>query len=243
MGPCGVSSHETAGRIVATRSWERLGFARLADYARERVGLSAREVYDLAHVDERLRALPRIEAALVSGALSWTKARLLARVAAADDEERWVAFARRDDHERARARGARDRSRRGRVGRPRAGVAAVRRGPASASWCAARRRCRRSSTGRAGWRGGWRARRSPPGRAWRRSSPRRSRRCRTSRRQHPRAPSSRNPWQTRAHRPTQAGRRLLQAMPSSWTLAFASSSQPNRGSRPRWLRCSAMRPT
>jgi hypothetical protein len=40
-----------AGRLVATRAWERLGFARLADHARERAGLSARQVYDLAHVD------------------------------------------------------------------------------------------------------------------------------------------------------------------------------------------------
>jgi hypothetical protein len=84
-----------AGRIVSTRSWERIGFARLADYARERVGLSARQVQDLAHVDGRLATLSGVEAALVGGALSWTKARLLARVATAEDEARWIAYARR----------------------------------------------------------------------------------------------------------------------------------------------------
>lgn len=84
-----------AGRIVAVRSWERLGFARVGDYARERAGLSGRQLQDLAHVDGRLAALPVVERAFVAGALSWSKARLLARVAEADDEARWVAFARR----------------------------------------------------------------------------------------------------------------------------------------------------
>ncbi len=84
-----------AGRIVAERSWERIGFARLADYARERVGLSTRQVQDLAHVDGRLATLSGVEAALVGGALSWTKARLVARVATAEDETRWIAYARR----------------------------------------------------------------------------------------------------------------------------------------------------
>jgi hypothetical protein len=82
-----------AGRLVAARAWERLGFARLADYARERTGLSARQVQDLAHVDGALARLPAVEAAFVAGALSWTKARLLCRVATAEDEGRWVRYA------------------------------------------------------------------------------------------------------------------------------------------------------
>jgi hypothetical protein len=53
-----------AGRVVAARSWERLGFARLSDYAAERAGLSARELRDLAHVDRALRELPALEAAI-----------------------------------------------------------------------------------------------------------------------------------------------------------------------------------
>jgi hypothetical protein len=83
-----------AGRVVATRSWERLGFARASDYARERAGLSGRQLQDLAHMDARLSALPAVEAAWLAGALSWSKARLLARVADAVDERLWVAFAR-----------------------------------------------------------------------------------------------------------------------------------------------------
>jgi hypothetical protein len=74
-----------AGAFVGRRAWEPLGFARLGDYARERPGLSARELYDLAHVDGALAKLPAIGAAFASGELGWTKARLLCRVATPED--------------------------------------------------------------------------------------------------------------------------------------------------------------
>lgn len=93
--PLRVALARIAARLVATRAWERLGFARLADYARERVGISARQLQDLAHVSDALARLPRVEAALLAGVLSWSKARLLCRVARAEDEAAWVAFARR----------------------------------------------------------------------------------------------------------------------------------------------------
>ena len=82
-----------AGAFVRRRAWEPLGFARLADYARERPGLSARELQDLAHVDAALARLPAIGAALASGQLGWTKARLLCRVATPQDESLWLAAA------------------------------------------------------------------------------------------------------------------------------------------------------
>jgi hypothetical protein len=83
-----------AGYLVARRGWERLGFARLGDYAVERLGLTARTLQDLARVDGELAELPALEAAFVAGELSWTKARLLAGVATAADEAAWIAFAR-----------------------------------------------------------------------------------------------------------------------------------------------------
>ncbi len=83
-----------AGRLVERRAWERLGYARLSDYARERLGLAARSVQDLARTDAALAGLPRVEAALVGGTLTWTEARLLCRVATSADEPRWLAFAR-----------------------------------------------------------------------------------------------------------------------------------------------------
>src|SRR5439155_1283951 len=72
----------------------RLGFARLSDYTRERLGLSARQVQDLARVAERLESLPAIAAAFAAGDLSWTQTRLLATAATADSEREWLALAR-----------------------------------------------------------------------------------------------------------------------------------------------------
>ena len=68
---------------------------RLRDYAVERLGLSARQVQDLAHVDRELRELPGVEAAFVAGGLTWTKARLLCRVATREDEAGWLDAAQR----------------------------------------------------------------------------------------------------------------------------------------------------
>jgi hypothetical protein len=93
--PLRIALARIAARLVATRAWERLGFARLSDYARERVGLSARQIQDLAHVCAALARLPRVESALLAGELSWSKARLLCRVARGEDEAAWVAFAQR----------------------------------------------------------------------------------------------------------------------------------------------------
>jgi hypothetical protein len=59
------------------------------------VGLSARQIQDLAHVSAALAGLPRVEVALLAGVLSWSKARLLCRVARAENEAAWVAFAQR----------------------------------------------------------------------------------------------------------------------------------------------------
>ena len=83
-----------AGRFVYLQGWEPLGFARLGDYGTERLGLSARTLYDLAHTDGVLADLPEIDRAFVCGELSWTKVRLLARVARPGDEEHWLALAR-----------------------------------------------------------------------------------------------------------------------------------------------------
>jgi hypothetical protein len=76
------------------RAWERLGYARLSDYADECVGVSARSIRDLAHVGDALHRLPRLRAALHNGRLGWTKVRRLARVADTQNEARWIAYAR-----------------------------------------------------------------------------------------------------------------------------------------------------
>src|SRR5438034_919098 len=75
-----------ARTFLAGRYHNRLGFARLGDWTRERLGLSARQVQDLARVAERLESLPAIAAAFAAGDLSWTQTRLLAPAAAPDSE-------------------------------------------------------------------------------------------------------------------------------------------------------------
>ncbi len=83
-----------AARLVATKAHERLGYARLGDYARERPGLSARQLQELARVHRALLGLPALEHALVSNELPWSKVRLVARVATVQDEDARIARAR-----------------------------------------------------------------------------------------------------------------------------------------------------
>ena len=67
---------------------------RIADYARERLGISKRELQELGRVGTRLDELPALEAALADGRLSWSKALLLASVATPADAEWWIEQAR-----------------------------------------------------------------------------------------------------------------------------------------------------
>src|SRR2546428_6895109 len=83
-----------ARTFVAGRYHRRLGFARVGDYPRERLSLSAREVQELARVAERLESLPAIASAFAAGDLSWTQTRLLATAATPDGEHEWLALAR-----------------------------------------------------------------------------------------------------------------------------------------------------
>ncbi len=82
-----------AERLLATQAPARLAYARLGDFARERLGLSARQLQDLARVHRALAGLPALERALVANELPWSKVRLLARVASAENEAAWIARA------------------------------------------------------------------------------------------------------------------------------------------------------
>ena len=94
-GPLRAILARVASRLVSVRAWERIGYARLSDYAIECLGLSARSVRSLAEVGARLGELPRLEDALLSGTLGWTKVRLLARLPRGADEVTWISYARR----------------------------------------------------------------------------------------------------------------------------------------------------
>ena len=96
-GPLRAVLARIAARLLGPSSWQRLGYARLSDYAAERLGISARSFRDLADVGVRLDRLPLLEDALVSGTLGWTKVRLLVRLFRYGDEDEdeaaWIAHA------------------------------------------------------------------------------------------------------------------------------------------------------
>ncbi len=85
---------ELARQLLRDRSYQRLGFARLADYARERLGLSARTVESAAWVADRLDELPLVASALDRSEISWAQARTLCGIASAADECAWLQCAR-----------------------------------------------------------------------------------------------------------------------------------------------------
>jgi hypothetical protein len=79
-----------ARALLLRRGHLRLGFVRLDDYARERLGVSGRELHDLARVVERLEALPAVAAAFAEGTISWSHVRLLVAVATPETEDAWL---------------------------------------------------------------------------------------------------------------------------------------------------------
>jgi hypothetical protein len=85
---------EAARTFVRRRAYRRLGFVRLSDYARERLGVSARMLESAAWLATRLDALPAVSRAYGRSELSWTQARAICKVAVATDEEQWLALAR-----------------------------------------------------------------------------------------------------------------------------------------------------
>jgi 5-methylcytosine-specific restriction endonuclease McrA len=73
----------------------RIGYSRLHDYARERLGsLTEHKALDLARLARELRARPLLRAAVRSGVLSVSKAEAILPVARGDAEASWVERAR-----------------------------------------------------------------------------------------------------------------------------------------------------
>lgn len=90
-----------AGLVLWLAEVQRRGLCRalgqpsVLQYATETLGMSRPRAFDLLQLARDLERLPHLRAAMASGAIGWTKARLVARVATAADEEAWVATARR----------------------------------------------------------------------------------------------------------------------------------------------------
>jgi hypothetical protein len=94
-GPLRAVLASIARQLVRLSGWERIGYARLSDYAMERLGLSARSVRSLAQIGEAFRVFPGLEEALAAGTLGWTKVRLLASLPAGEHGADWIARASR----------------------------------------------------------------------------------------------------------------------------------------------------
>ena len=91
---CRLVLGRIAHAFLSGRAHNALGFARVDDYARERLGLSARTLESAAAVATRLATLPAATSAFEAGALTWAHVRLLARVATPETEARWLEAAR-----------------------------------------------------------------------------------------------------------------------------------------------------
>ncbi|MGH7858526.1 MAG: DUF222 domain-containing protein [Candidatus Binatia bacterium] len=71
-----------------------LGFVRLGDWSRERLGISGSEAESMAKVVRGLERLPLVARSFDAGEISWTKARILVEAAGEETEERWLDVAR-----------------------------------------------------------------------------------------------------------------------------------------------------
>jgi hypothetical protein len=83
-----------ASIFLARRSHHALGFARLGDYARERLGISGRELQSIVHVITAMERLPRIARAFERAEVSWAALRIIVEAATTATEERWLSLAR-----------------------------------------------------------------------------------------------------------------------------------------------------
>ncbi|MEN8183955.1 MAG: hypothetical protein ABFS46_15620, partial [Myxococcota bacterium] len=79
-----------AARAIESRSWSRLGFARAGDQTRERQGISARSLQELARVHRVLAEARSVDAAFQTGRIGWTAARALARLGRIEDQALWL---------------------------------------------------------------------------------------------------------------------------------------------------------
>jgi hypothetical protein len=83
-----------ARALLRHQAHQHLGFVRLGDYTRERLGLSVREVQSVAQVVHTMEQLPLTAGAFARGDISWAQVRALARVATPATEVSWLERAR-----------------------------------------------------------------------------------------------------------------------------------------------------
>jgi hypothetical protein len=90
---CRLVQAQLVASLMKRQLWRPLGFARLPDYAAERLGMRVRSLQEDARVVAALELLPQVRAALFTGALRWTHARLISAVATPASEAEWLQLA------------------------------------------------------------------------------------------------------------------------------------------------------
>jgi hypothetical protein len=96
---CGISKRRAAldaeearclREAIAVRLWRRLGYVHLNEYLERELGYAPQVGAERIRVALALAQLPRIEASLGEGALSFSAVRELTRVATVDTEQAWL---------------------------------------------------------------------------------------------------------------------------------------------------------
>jgi hypothetical protein len=96
---CGISKRRAAldaeearclREAIAVRLWRRLGYVHLNEYLEHELGYAPQAGIERVRVAEALAQLPRIEASLGEGVLSFSAVRELTRVAQPDTEQAWL---------------------------------------------------------------------------------------------------------------------------------------------------------
>ena len=81
---------ELVDRLWTADGWRRLGYAAEAQYCRERLGMKKTAVKDKRQFACSLRRLPHIRAAFRERHIGYEAARLVARIATPETDERWA---------------------------------------------------------------------------------------------------------------------------------------------------------
>jgi hypothetical protein len=76
--------------IAEGRLYRDLGYSSMLQYAREALKISDAKFNQFQRLAESFKTLPEVKSAVASGALSWTKARVVARVAKPETQKAWI---------------------------------------------------------------------------------------------------------------------------------------------------------
>jgi hypothetical protein len=76
--------------IYDRKHFRKLGYSSMRQYSREALKISDAKFYQFQRLAESFKTLPEVKSAVASGALSWTKARVVARVAKPESQKAWI---------------------------------------------------------------------------------------------------------------------------------------------------------